>query len=94
MRISLYISPDGTCRSVYSDTVRKLMPGPIEVDRVSSVEFDHDFQQWKAVDELGEIIATDPDRDACLAKEREVIEQSLRMLVANDPPIGSLPTVK
>jgi hypothetical protein len=93
MKFSMFISPDGTCHAVYSDTIRKLMPGPVEVSRVSSVEFDHVLQQWKAVDDKGVILATAADRDTCLEKEKSVVEESLRTRLVDDL-VESMPVIE
>jgi hypothetical protein len=69
------------------------MPGPVEVSRVSSVEFDRDLQQWKAVDDKGVILATDADRDTCLEKEKAVVEESLRTRLVDDL-VTSMPVIK
>lgn len=84
MKFNIFISPDGTCRAVYSDSVRKLMPGPVEVERVSSVEFDHGNQRWQAVNTQGELITIGSDREVCLARERKIVEANLRKLAEGE----------
>ena len=75
MRIK--VAPDGTINAVYSDQLRHMGLGEMQVSRASNVEFNHDEQQWEARTPEGELLASGLDRDAVIKQEVAVIESRL-----------------
>ena len=75
--MKLKIGSNGEVTAVYSDRLRDLHLGPMEVKRASNVEFDHQTQLWQARTPEGELIAKGPDRDQVIKDEVRVIESRL-----------------
>lgn len=71
------VDPDGTVRAVYSDKIKEMNLGPLQVARASNVEFNTIDQQWEARTPAGECIASGPNRDQVIAAEVRVIEARL-----------------
>ena len=75
MRIA--IAKDGSITAVYSDLLRKLNLGKMQVTRASNVEFNTNKQEWEAKTLLGEVIASGRERNTVIEKEIQVIESRL-----------------
>ena len=71
------IDTNGDVRAVYSDNLLNFDLGPMEVTRVSNVEFNTATQEWEAHTSKGEQIAHGPSRDEVIKQEIEVIEARL-----------------
>lgn len=81
MPSKIYIDKEGNLSGLADDVLDKLTSfGPRSVERVSEVEFDHNTQQWVAVDKDGNTIASDSVRSRVIDMEREhlnkIIEES------------------
>jgi hypothetical protein len=78
METRLYIDKGGNVSGLADDVLDKLVAlGEKEVTRVSNIEFNHDIQQWVAVDSAGEIIAVDPVRSQVVEKERKYLNSEI-----------------
>ena len=75
--MKLKIELGGIVHAVYSDKIRSMNLGEMEVTRASNVEFDKKSQNWKAETPQGEIIAFGPNRDDVIKEEVRVIESRL-----------------
>ena len=75
--MKIKIDPNGDVRAVYSDRLRELNLGPMEVKRASNVEFNHKTQEWEAHTPEGELIAKGPCRDQVISQEIKILESRL-----------------
>jgi hypothetical protein len=75
--MKLKIEAGGNVTAVYSDRLRSLDLGPMEVTRASNVEFDSASQQWEARTPGGELLASGPERDKVIREEVRIIESRL-----------------
>ena len=75
MKLNLIITPAGNLHAVYHDAVRLLMPGPIQVERASNVEFENGT--WVARYPDGTFMTSSDSRDECLELERAIVEADL-----------------
>ena len=71
------VNTDGTVEAVYSDMLRKLNLGPMNITRASNVEFNITSQQWEARTPTGELIAAGPERAKVIEQEVKVLEERL-----------------
>jgi hypothetical protein len=71
------VDPDGTIRAVYSDKIKNMNLGKLQVTRASNVEFNEAKQLWEATTPGGELIASGPDRDLVIQEEIKIIESRL-----------------
>jgi hypothetical protein len=73
---ALTFHTDGTVTGLYTETVDLRSLGRLAVSRASLVEFDHRLQLWTVVF-AGETAPAyrNPSRAACLAWERDVLNQ-------------------
>jgi hypothetical protein len=71
------VTSDGTIHAVYSDQLKNMGLGDMQVSRASNVEFDHQRQEWEARTPDGELIASGPKRDEVIRQEVDVIERRL-----------------
>lgn len=81
--MKLFITPDGDTEAVYDDAIPKRKLGVATMRRESQVEFDNVLQVWQAIDDLGEVMCSDPDRNKCLAKEKAIVESSIEHRMRN-----------
>ncbi len=77
MKLKARIKPDGSLIAIYSDVFPTLAPGPMEMERVSNVEFNQTSQVWEAVRPDGSIMCSHQFRDECLRLEKELAENEL-----------------
>ena len=77
MRMRAVVSPDGTIRAVYSDMLKGMNIGPMQVARASNVEFNEPAQNWEATTPEGELIAAGPSRDEVIKMEVAIIQARL-----------------
>jgi hypothetical protein len=77
MKIRGVIKPDGTLVAVYSDFIRDLNLGPLQVDRASDIEFNAQAQLWEARWPDGTLIVCHPKRDFCLEVEKRAVEDKI-----------------
>ena len=75
--MKLVIDTAGSVRAVYSDKLKNMNLGPMQVRRASNVEFDENKQIWEARNREGELIATHANRDVVIRKEVSVLESQL-----------------
>ena len=75
--MKIVVDTDGTVRAVYSDKLKTMNLGPMQVERASNVEFNHPKQLWEATTPGGELIASGPNRDEVIKQEVRVIESRL-----------------
>jgi len=77
MKKRAVIKKDGTLVAVYSDFIRDLNLGPLQIERASNVEFDERNQFWEARWPDGTLIICHPKRDFCLEVEKLAVEESI-----------------
>jgi hypothetical protein len=75
--MKIIVEADGTVRAVYSDKIKRMNLGNLEVTRASNVEFNEATQEWEAITPGGEKIASGPDRDDVIKQEVRIIESRL-----------------
>ena len=75
--MKIKIDCSGNVCAVYSDRLRELHLGPMEVTRASNVEFNGSTQEWEAHTPKGELIAHGVNRDQVINREIQVIESRL-----------------
>ena len=75
--MKIVVDTEGTASAVYSDKLKEMNLGLMEVTRASNVEFNHANQEWEATTPGGEKIASGPDRDKVIADEVRIIESRL-----------------
>lgn len=75
--MKLVIDKAGTVKAVYSDKIRNMNLGAMQVARASNVEFNETTQLWEATTPNGELIASGPNRDEVIKEEVHVIESRL-----------------
>ena len=75
--MKLVIDTNGTVSAVYSDKLKEMNIGPLQVSRASNVEFNEESQEWEDRTPIGELIAHGPQRDYVIANEVRVIESRL-----------------
>jgi hypothetical protein len=73
----LRVETDGTIKAVYSDKIKNMNLGRMQVIRASNVEFNETSQEWEAKTPTGELIAHGPNRDKVIEEEVRVIEARL-----------------
>ena len=73
----IIVEQDGSVRAVYSDIIKNMNLGKLEVQRASNVEFNGINQLWEATLPGGELIASGPSRDQVIKDEVKYIEQRL-----------------
>lgn len=71
------IGTEGTIQAVYSDKIKNMNLGKLEVSRASNVEFNAKTQEWEATTLSGELIAHGPSRDDVIKEEVRIIESRL-----------------
>ena len=75
--MTLKIDAEGNVHAVYSDKLRGLNLGNMEMTRASNVEFNAETQEWEARTPTGELIAKGPNRDEVIKEEVKLIELRL-----------------
>ena len=78
--MKVLIKPNGDIVSVYSDNIPASKLGKSYISRASSVEFNHDTDQWEAKLEDGTIIASGPLRNEVIRNEVAYFEKILHTL--------------
>lgn len=76
------VRTDGSARGVYSDD--SVLKGSVR--RASNVEFNNGTELWEARLNDGTLVATDPNRQECIRKEVEWLQEALRQ--GRDIPEG------
>jgi len=71
------INKDGSVEAVYSDKLRELKLGPMEVTRASNVEFNQTTQCWEARTVAGSLITSGSSREQVVKDEVEMLESKL-----------------
>jgi hypothetical protein len=78
--MKVIIKPDGDVVSMYSDRIPATKLGRSTMKRVSSVEYNHDKQEWEAKTEGGVVIASGPLRNEVILEEIAYFEKILHKL--------------
>lgn len=79
MTIAIDITPDGTARCLWTESLPLADIGRLDVARASNVEFNHASQLWEVrlASNPGRVAFSDPSRAACIAWEIDTINAQL-----------------
>ncbi len=70
-RFTLTFDPTGTGRGLYTEVIDLAAIGTLQIQRATTIEFNHATQAWEVKDNAGEIRFADPSRSVCLAWEHQ-----------------------
>ncbi len=65
----LTIQPGGIVTGLYTEAIPLAAIGALQINRLTSIEFDDTTQQWEVRDRAGGLLFADPSRTACLEWE-------------------------
>lgn len=71
----LTVAPGGIVTGLYTETIPLAEIGALQVERLTSIEFKDDSQQWEVRDRAGRLLHTAPSRAACLEWEHRHFNQ-------------------
>ncbi len=71
----LTVAPGGIVTGLYTETIPLAEIGALHIERLTSIEFNDDAQQWEARDPAGSLLYSDPSRAACLEWEHRHFNQ-------------------
>jgi len=69
--MTLTIQPNGDIGCFYTEALDLRELGRLTVQRATTIEFNHDQQQWEVRNTFGQLLHQHPSRAACLAWERQ-----------------------
>jgi hypothetical protein len=72
---SIIVTPAGFCECLYTEAIDLARLGDLSVRRATDIEFDGASQLWKVRDTGGRELYSHASREACLARERDHLEQ-------------------
>ena len=78
--MKVIIKPNGDIVSMYNDAVPASKLGKSHITRASSVEYNHDKEQWEAKLDDGTVIASGPLRNEVIRDEVAYFENILHTL--------------
>ncbi len=68
---TLTILPNGTLQGLYTEVIDLGALGRLNIQRLTTVEFDHRSQLWRVLDRQGQCLYASPTRSLCLRWELE-----------------------
>lgn len=71
----LTVAPGGVVTGLYTETIPLGELGALHVERLTTIEFEQQTQQWEVKDRDGKTLFTDPSRTCCLEWEHEHFNQ-------------------
>lgn len=74
---AIYIRPDGKIEGLYNDTIPLQQLGELSVMRATTIEFDHQRQEWIVALPDGTEVYSHPSREECLKWEKIFCESLL-----------------
>lgn len=71
----LTVTPGGIVTGLYTETIPLTEIGALHVERLTSIEFNDDAQEWEVRDRVGSLLYADYSRAACLEWEHRHFNQ-------------------
>ena len=71
----LTVALGGIVTGLYTETISLAEIGALQVERLTSIEFNDATQQWEVRDRAGSLLHADPSRAACLDWEHRHFNQ-------------------
>lgn len=62
--------PNGTVQGLYTEVIDLGALGRLNIQRLTTVEFDHPTQLWRVLDRKGQCLYASPSRSQCLRWEQ------------------------
>lgn len=78
--MKVIIKPNGDIVSMYNDAIPTSKLGKAYISRASSVEYNHEKEQWEAKLDDGAVIAAGPLRNEVIREEVAYFEKILHTL--------------
>jgi hypothetical protein len=71
----LTFDTDGIVTGLYTEAIPLSAIGTLQIERLTSIEFSGEAQQWEVRDRAGALLFAHPSRDGCLQWEHERFNQ-------------------
>jgi hypothetical protein len=71
---TITFAPDGIARCLWTEAVPLHELGPLEINRVSNIEFNNTTQHWEVKDRKGKLRFFARSRSACLEWEQQNLQ--------------------
>ena len=75
MSLVITIDKQGDARCLYTERINLAALGRLEISRASTIEFNHETQEWEVKDSENQLLFHHASRSTCLAWEQQHFNQ-------------------